>query len=82
MQKPGHTFSTLFEQLGLDDTDEAIASFIQTNSPLPRGVELHEAAFWSPAQAEFLHQAKVDDADWAELVDQLNVALREEATPA
>ena len=76
METSVHTFSSLFEQLGLDDRDEAIEAFIQTNSPLPQGVELHEADFWNPAQAQFLEQARADDADWAELVDQLNVALR------
>ncbi len=76
METSVHTFSSLFEQLGLDESDQAIESFIQTHSPLAKGVELHEAEFWSPAQAEFLRQAKADDADWAELVDQLSVALR------
>ncbi len=68
METSVHTFSSLFEQLGLDESDQAIESFIQNHSPLAKGVELHEA--------EFLRQAKADDADWAELVDQLSVALR------
>ncbi|MCW5637448.1 MAG: DUF2789 family protein, partial [Rubrivivax sp.] len=32
--------------------------------------------FWSPAQARFLREEVAEDADWAELVDQLNLMLR------
>ena len=71
-----HSLASLFEQLGLDSTDEAIQDFVSRNSPLPGNVELHEAEFWSSSQAVFLQQSKDEDADWAEIVDQLNVMLR------
>ena len=35
-----------------------------------------DAAFWTPAQAQFLREEFTEDADWAERVDQLNVMLR------
>ena len=76
MEPPIHNLVSLFSQLGLDSTDEAIDSFISRNNPLPANVELHKADFWSSSQASFLKQAKDEDADWAEIVDQLDVLLR------
>ena len=40
------------------------------------GVQLAEAAFWTPAQAGFLREAILEDADWAEVIDELNNDLR------
>ena len=76
MESPVHDLVSLFSQLGLDNTDEAIEDFIRRNNPLPANVELHKADFWSSSQTSFLKQAKDDDADWAEIVDQLDVMLR------
>ena len=76
MELHNHSLEKLFEQLGLDSTDEAIQDFINQNSPLPGHVELHKASFWTPSQASFLLQSKDDDSDWAEIVDQLNTMLR------
>ena len=42
-------------------------------------MRLHEAAFWTPAQADFLREEILEDADWAEAVDELNVRLRAKA---
>lgn len=36
----------------------------------------HQASFWTQAQASFLREAIEEDADWVELVDQLDVMLR------
>jgi hypothetical protein len=36
---------------------------------------LYEADFWNNAQADFLKQAIDEDADWAEIVDHLNLML-------
>ena len=36
---------------------------------------LSEAAFWTPAQAAFLREEILNDADWAEVIDQLNAEL-------
>ena len=50
--------------------------FIIANSPLASDVELADAPFWTASQAAFLKEEKLEDADWAELVDHLNLALR------
>jgi Protein of unknown function (DUF2789) len=76
MERPVHNMANLFAQLGQPNDDAAIASFIESHRPLPEGVRLHEAAFWTPAQACFLHEALVEDADWAEVADELNAGLR------
>ena len=71
-----HPFHELFEQLGLPGDDKSIASFIKAKSPLGEQVRLADAPFWTPAQAEFLREALVEDADWAEVADALSLALR------
>jgi hypothetical protein len=76
MERPVHTLSNLFAQLGQPDDEAAIARFIDAHRPLPDGLQLHEASFWTPAQACFLREAIGEDADWAELVDDLNARLR------
>ena len=76
MESPIHTMTSLFDQLGLDSTDQAIEIFIDDHRPLEGSIELHEADFWSASQASFLKQEKDEDADWAEIVDQLDALLR------
>ncbi|WP_372881413.1 DUF2789 domain-containing protein [Psychromonas sp.] len=76
MEMQNHPLSSLFDQLGLDSTDSEIERFIKKNAPLRAGVKLHEADFWNTAQSNFLKQAKEEDADWAEIVDQLDAMLR------
>ena len=58
------------------NTEASIVSFIDAHRPLPDGVSLPEADFWSPSQAAFFRESIQADADWAEVVDQLNLALR------
>lgn len=65
----------LFAQLGLPAEDAAIDGFIALHSPLPEDVRLAEAPFWSPAQAGFLREGVLVDADWAEVIDRLNGEL-------
>lgn len=76
MDAPFHQFSDLFAQLGLPSDESDIRAFIAKHSPLPQNVELWDAAFWTPAQASLLRDEIAEDADWAEAVDQLNLALR------
>ena len=76
MEPPIHTLPSLFKQLGLEDSDEAIEAFVAAHRPLAADTQLHEADFWSSAQAAFLQQEKEEDADWAEIVDQLDAMLR------
>lgn len=71
-----HRFSELFAQLGLPTDPASVAGFLQANRPLPGHVALADAPFWSPAQANLLREEWADDADWAEVVDRLDAALR------
>jgi hypothetical protein len=72
-----HRFCELFAQLGLPSDVPGITAFIQRHAPLPSAVRLEDAPFWTPAQAALLRDELQEDADWAEVVDQLNLALRE-----
>ena len=53
-----------------------VSLFIQTHAPLNASVRLEDAPFWTPSQAALLREELLEDADWAEAVDQLNLALR------
>ncbi len=75
MEEPVHPFHELFDQLGLPSDKAGIEAFIAGHAPLPDDVRVEEAPFWTPAQAGFLRQQCTEDADWAEVVDQLNEAL-------
>ena len=76
MQAHTHSLPSLFKQLGLDHDQASIDRFIKQNSPLPEGCRLADAPFWDKAQAAFLCEEILEDADWAEVVDQLNLLLR------
>lgn len=76
MELPTHSLSNLFAQLGLPADEASIERFIASHSPLSENVALADAPFWTPAQAAFLREEIGDDADWAEVVDQLNLSLR------
>jgi hypothetical protein len=75
MESPIHRLGDLFRQLGLPDDQVSIEDFIATHRPLPDGVALADAPFWTPSQAQFLREEIADDADWAELVDSLGSLL-------
>ena len=76
MELSTHPFTELFDQLGLPSDEPSIIAFIAEHRPLPAGVSLPEADFWTPSQAAFFREAIQADADWAAVVDQLNLALR------
>lgn len=76
MEQSQHTVSELFAQLGLPADAASIEAFIATHAPLPHQVALADAPFWNPTQAGFLREELIEDADWAELVDQLDACLR------
>jgi hypothetical protein len=76
METSQHSLKELFDQLGLPSSQADIERFIATHRPLADSIRLADAAFWSPAQARFLKEEIDEDADWAEMVDQLNVLLR------
>lgn len=75
MERSNFTMHQLFAQLGQASDDAAMAGFFASHGPLAGNVRLHEACFWTPAQASFLHDALNDDAEWSEIVDALNVEL-------
>ena len=70
-----HSLPNLFAQLGLPVGDAAIEQFIASHRPLPATMPLAEAPFWSPAQAAFLREEWLEDGDWAEVVDELNLRM-------
>ena len=76
MDAPTHDLSSLFKQLGLDDDPASIDAFVKAHAPLADDTELADASFWSASQAAFLREEIREDADWAEVVDQLNLMLR------
>lgn len=81
MHSPHHRFHELFAQLGLPSDDDSIHRFILEHSPLRGDIKLEDAPFWAPAQAQLLRETLVEDADWSEVVDHLNAALRSVTRP-
>lgn len=75
MQRPLYDMSSLFDQLGVASDQESIDRFIEGHAPLGRGVSLPDAAFWTAAQAGFLREATLEDAEWVTIVDALNAEL-------
>jgi len=47
METPIHSLTSLFDQLGLVSTDQAIETFIDEHQSLQGNIELREADFWS-----------------------------------
>ena len=75
MESSLHTLNNLFAQLGLPSDDMEIDNFINTHKHLDTSLSLSEAPFWAPSQAAFLREEILKDADWAEVIDQLNARL-------
>ncbi|BBP74044.1 DUF2789 domain-containing protein [Pseudomonas gingeri NCPPB 3146 = LMG 5327] len=76
MESPTHSLPSLFKQLGLPNDAKSIDQFVAAHSPLKPELHLADAFFWSKSQADFLRSEVLEDADWAEVVDQLDVLLR------
>lgn len=76
METPSHTLANLFQQLGLDASDEAIDAFIASHK-LAANTKLESAPFWTEAQQQFLLESRANDADWVALVDELDELLRD-----
>ena len=76
MEQPVHPLSAVFAQLGLANDTASIDAFITEHAPLAGDIALADAPFWSPSQASFLREELAEDADWAEVVDELNARLR------
>lgn len=68
----------LFEQLGLDASEEAIQQFIETHQ-LNAETNIADADFWTDAQRQFIVEKIQSDGSWAIVVDQLNESLHEDS---
>lgn len=76
MNTPVHQFSEFFAQLGLPAGEQEVRQFMAAHTPLAENIALADALFWTQAQAAFLREEILKDADWAEIIDQLNLSLR------
>ncbi len=76
MEPMTHTLPALFAQLGLADDAAGIAAFLAAHVGLRDDVPLADAPFWTAAQSAFLREEILEDADWAEVIDALNLHLR------
>jgi len=76
MNQSYHRFTELFLQLGLPYDVDGIKHFLENHSPLDPSIRLENAPFWTQAQSTLLRDEILQDADWAEVIDQLNAALR------
>lgn len=74
MDTTAHTLRTLFAQLGLDSNEQAIKQFIHQHKLAP-GMAIQDAPFWNSAQASFLRESLKQDAEWCEIIDELNTLL-------
>ncbi len=75
MDSSHHSLRELFDQLGLDSDYSSIEQFISQHR-LQSDMPLSKAGFWTSAQAAFLRESYTQDADWVEVIDQLNQRLR------
>ncbi len=71
-----HTFTDLFKQLGLPSDAMSIDAFLKLRRPLASSTRVEDAPFWSLSQRHFLKEQLASDADWAEQIDRLSLALR------
>ena len=81
MDRAIHHFNELFAQLGLANDDSDIALFIAQHNSLSADSRVQDADFWTEAQAQFLRESLLQDADWCGLVDQLGAALERPVPP-
>ncbi|MHA7880266.1 MAG: DUF2789 family protein [Saccharospirillum sp.] len=68
------TMTTLFDQLGLESSDEAIERFFERYH-LEQGEDVSEAEFLSFEQRLTLARMRDEDAEWAEIVDTMEQLL-------
>lgn len=76
MDTSEHTLPTLFDQLGLDSSEQAIQTFIRQHR-LKDNQPLDKAPFWSVSQAQFIRESWENDAEWVDAVDHLDTLLRD-----
>ncbi len=76
MDLSNHTLNSLFQQLGLPDSDREINDFIDQNKGIDKTIALHKANIWSPSQSAFIKESQEEDSDWTEVIDHLDAQLR------
>lgn len=76
MEPDIHTCRDLFEQLGLPGDRVSIGRFLREQAPLPQDMHLEDAPCWNAAQARFLRESRLQDANWALRVDELDALMR------
>ncbi|WP_405599825.1 MULTISPECIES: DUF2789 domain-containing protein [unclassified Pseudoalteromonas] len=76
MDTTKHDITTLFAQLGLPNSEAQIDEFIASHD-LQDTTLLQEASFWDEAQQHFLAESLAEDGDWSEVIDELDVRLRQ-----
>jgi hypothetical protein len=70
------TLEELFEQLGLSSQKIHMERFIERHQLKPGSI-LENAIYWDSEQKTFLIEAKANDSEWSEAVDQLaNLLIR------
>ncbi|MBU3592903.1 DUF2789 family protein [Polynucleobacter sp. 71A-WALBACH] len=76
MSEHQRTLEELFEQLGLSSQQIHMERFVERHQLKPGSI-LSDAIYWAPDQKAFLIEAKADDSEWSEVVDQLaNMLIR------
>ncbi|MDX1695852.1 MAG: DUF2789 family protein [Ketobacteraceae bacterium] len=75
MEAEVHKMSDLFDQLGLPSDQDSIEAFISQHQTETNNKAIDELDIWNASQAEFLKQARAEDAGWAEIVDELSARL-------
>lgn len=76
--EPEYNMNELFAQLGLDNSDEAIDSFVAEHQ-LSSEEKLIESDVWTDSQRMFLQEEWEKDAEWVEVIDDLNVRMHPDA---
>jgi hypothetical protein len=76
MDTTKHDINTLFAQLGLPNSESQIDEFIASHK-LEDTTLLQNAPFWDEAQQHFLAESLKQDGDWSEIIDELDVRIRQ-----
>ena len=76
MDTTKHDINTLFAQLGLPNSEEQFDDFI-ANHKLDDTTLLQNAPFWDEAQQHFLTESLEEDGAWSEVIDELDVRIRQ-----
>ena len=76
MSATNRNLEELFKQLGLSSQKNHMERFIERHQLKPGSI-LSDAIYWTPDQKAFLIEAKEEDSEWSEVVDQFaNILIR------